>query len=388
MTYVIFTFIGVKLLYKRIFLHLMLIILFLGHGLYAAGFVLGDITDAQESQLVKITAETVEVEPVAQSMSMACLIAPPQKPSNIKISSSEFSDKIVISNYGVACAQSYNIYRAQSNSDPLEFFFLENTTSTHYADFVDANTVWLYKVTAVSIKGESYVSNIVKGVTATAQEVVSKVLSAPSEVVLVDDTNITLSWKAQEELTYMVYRDTTGLTNAEFEPLTQWPGTQQSSIVDINVTAEVNYHYYVVAVNNALEGERTYVSRFMPPQLAEQTYSILGTFGSYEFAGGDTAFNWVFTTSNGSSFQLRGEEPSAADVFGWRIVEDISVPAPQWYMLKIGGLPFDWILASTNLQNQQVYKLKGVSEAGGFEYSEKLDVNYTLEGNELHFSAP
>ena len=481
--------------------------------------------DLKSPDPIKVDAELVNLEPekpIVQDISIACLIASPKKPSDIEASSFQYSDRVVISNYEVACAVSYNIYRAKYNPDEevdfTQFFLLENTTSIQYTDFINADQTWLYYVKAVNAKGESYASNIVKGSTSTKLEVESEVvLLAPQNLQLGDGgSDITLIWdRVEGAQTYMVYRDITGVSHAEFEAVTEWPGSENTFIIDVNVESGVNYHYYVTAVTDVQESDRSYISRYILPEpseisatdglysdgiglsiykhdssgiefyessngarfdiyrnlegyteeefigssntplirdtdievdvhycyrvkvcngagcsdfsasecgyassevledieviqadsqqeineeemaaevlIAKRDFEIFGTFGMYDFDGVDNAFDWVFTTIDGLSYQLLGNTPTSDDVFGWKKA-DIVAPEAAWYMFKVesdidgDGLSiFDWILVSTDMKNKAAYKLSGVSELGGFEYSDRLDVDYTLEGNKLLF---
>ncbi|MEA2112249.1 MAG: hypothetical protein U9P71_09415, partial [Campylobacterota bacterium] len=112
------------------------------------------------------------------------------------------------------------------------------------------------------------------------------------------------------------------------------------------------------------------------------SYEVMGTFGAYDFEpkGDNDKFDWAFTM-NGKSYQLRGNQPSDTDVFGWKPV-DIVAPTPAWYMFQVdvdgdGTMgKFDWVLlgASSNYAT----KLKGVADNGSFDYTGKLDVDYKV----------
>ncbi|MEA2110885.1 MAG: hypothetical protein U9P71_02430 [Campylobacterota bacterium] len=124
--------------------------------------------------------------------------------------------------------------------------------------------------------------------------------------------------------------------------------------------------------------------------LSSKTYAIAGSFASYDFAGVDKAFDWVFTTTGGSVFQLQGKEPTDKDVFGWSPVSNIANTTPAWYMFPLGedidgdgDTKFDWIFVG--VASKAVYKLAGVSDEGTFMYSDKIEVNYSIGGNEVHF---
>jgi len=120
-----------------------------------------------------------------------------------------------------------------------------------------------------------------------------------------------------------------------------------------------------------------------------RNYKIIGIFGEHDFPGVPHAFDWAFTTSDGTSYQLQGRNASANDVFGWKEV-NIVTPTPKWYMFKLqgdvdrdGSEKFDWVLASTDLYNRAMYKLAGVDRDGKFKYSSKLKRDYTINGTTL-----
>ena len=123
--------------------------------------------------------------------------------------------------------------------------------------------------------------------------------------------------------------------------------------------------------------------------IKDKTYTISGIFGQHDFAKASDAFDWAFTTNEGISYQLQGEDPSQNDVFGWKAVS-IATPIPKWYMFKLhgdvdgdGSKKFDWILASTDLNNKALYKLAGVDVDGKFKYSSKLNLNYSINDVEI-----
>ncbi len=121
--------------------------------------------------------------------------------------------------------------------------------------------------------------------------------------------------------------------------------------------------------------------------LTDRVYEISGIFGEHDFIDASDAFDWAFTTSAGVSYQLQGIAPTDNDVFGWKKVT-IPMPLPKWYMFQLNGdidgdnsAKFDWVLASTNTNSRAMYKLKGVSDTGNFEYSSKLNVDYKVNEN-------
>ncbi len=118
-------------------------------------------------------------------------------------------------------------------------------------------------------------------------------------------------------------------------------------------------------------------------------YTIDGTFGQYDFENVPNAFDWVYQTAKGETFQLQGEAPTDNDVFGWKEVYHIAL-VPQWKMIYLGSdidgdgsTKFDWILVG--IHTDAVYKLEGVKENGTFQYSDKLKVNYEITAQEVRF---
>jgi hypothetical protein len=117
--------------------------------------------------------------------------------------------------------------------------------------------------------------------------------------------------------------------------------------------------------------------------------NISGTFGQYDFADSPEAYDWAFTTSNGKTYQLRGAAPTEENVFGWKEVK-IAAPEPKWYMFQFqedvdgdGSRKFDWGLIASDSDTPAVYKLEGVSSSGTFEYSERLNVNASVNDKKM-----
>jgi len=117
------------------------------------------------------------------------------------------------------------------------------------------------------------------------------------------------------------------------------------------------------------------------------THTLSGTFGHHDFANVESAFDWVFTTQGGVSYQLMGQASSNTDVFGWKEADGIDTPTPAWYMFTVDlngdgkQGKFEWILLSTNMKNKAAYELVGSNDNGTFKYSDKLDIDYNIEGS-------
>jgi hypothetical protein len=132
-------------------------------------------------------------------------------------------------------------------------------------------------------------------------------------------------------------------------------------------------------------------SAYTPTQdvvMSGEEFSVEGTFSRYDFADAPDKYDWVFTASNGKSYQLLGTKATQNNVFGWKEVA-INAPEAQWYMFQLGrdvdgdgSTKFDWVMVAANAQNQEAYKLAGVSVDGSFEY-EPLEVNMNVNGNKI-----
>ena len=123
--------------------------------------------------------------------------------------------------------------------------------------------------------------------------------------------------------------------------------------------------------------------------VSKKIYTISGTFGTHDFPESESAFDWAFTLPDGTSYQLQGKAPSDNDVFGWKEVS-IKRPVPAWYMIFLGSdvdgdgnTKFDWVLLSTDMSAKSVYKLKGVTSSGTFDYTDAIDVDYSVDGNTI-----
>ena len=123
--------------------------------------------------------------------------------------------------------------------------------------------------------------------------------------------------------------------------------------------------------------------------LLSKVHSVDGTFGEYDFQNTESKFDWAFTTSKGQSYQLLGKAASDSNAFGWAAA-DIVAPKAVWSMFSLdidgdGSIgKFEWILVSTD--SQAIYKLKGTSDNGSFDYSEPILLNYTITQNSISFS--
>jgi hypothetical protein len=120
-------------------------------------------------------------------------------------------------------------------------------------------------------------------------------------------------------------------------------------------------------------------------------YEIDGFFGHYKFEGvSDSAFEWAYQSASGQYFQFQGVPSSSKNVFGWKAIDEAIEMEASWYMINLGedtdgdgSLMFDWLLVGAH--SDSVYKLKGVKEDGTFEYSQPLDINYSVDVDTVSF---
>ncbi|MEA2111122.1 MAG: tetratricopeptide repeat protein [Campylobacterota bacterium] len=123
--------------------------------------------------------------------------------------------------------------------------------------------------------------------------------------------------------------------------------------------------------------------------LQTREYDITGAFSPYDFKDVGTAFDWTFTTANDKVYQLQGKAASDNDVFGWEEV-DVTPNSAAWHMIFLGdwdgdgNSKYDWLLLA-NSTKKSVFKLAGVTNEGLFEYSDIIDIPYSINGNAVVF---
>ncbi len=129
-------------------------------------------------------------------------------------------------------------------------------------------------------------------------------------------------------------------------------------------------------------------------RLQEGPFTKAGTFTRYDFAGVESAFDWVFVTSDGSVYQLQGNEPSENDVFGWKkVYVTPAIDENSWNMIYLGdydhdgNTKFDWVLYQNRQSTEQIYKLAGVTRQGTFEYQKIEGLTASLNENTVRFIA-
>lgn len=128
------------------------------------------------------------------------------------------------------------------------------------------------------------------------------------------------------------------------------------------------------------------IEETLKSHLSGKTYQVAGDFGHYDFDNAAPAWDWAFTTvPGGKVYQLQGNMPSQNDVFGWKLVDIKAPSAPAWQMFPLGedidgdgDTKFDWILVGSGNYTGFVFKLNGVKEDGTFDYSNAIDIKYSV----------
>jgi fibronectin type 3 domain-containing protein len=330
----------------------------------------------------------------------------PAAPSGVSATQGTYEDKVVISWTEVAGADRYIVYR--NTVSPYAMSTSINwpgTAGSSYEDTnVEAGITYYYLVEAFNGDLESGPSMPVSGYVSEPAAVIP---SVPASITASDgeyDNQISIVIAEVAEATsYEIYRSTdTGDIGSKIGTIAS------AAAMDTSVDAGVDYYYRAKACNSegcsdytmadrgytSVASSTTIEETVADALIAEGSYTIGGTFGQHDFENVVPAFDWAFTTTGGTSYQLQGNAPTAGDVFGWKVA-DIPMPTPAWYMFALnsdidgdGSPKFDWVLVYTDMSNKQVYKLSGVSATGNFLYSEKINVDYTVVGETILFTAP
>ena len=353
----------------------------------------------------------------AGSTASAAPVAPivPAGPTVVQATDGTHADKVVVTYNASVDAGSVAYYRIFRETT-LYGIYNDSVGTSVTTSFTDNSPVpgtqYYYAVTAcnaadvcaMSVDADGGYAGTLGGEPPVPDESVAPV--TPDSIVASDGTypdKVVIVISAVAEATsYEIYRSTDS----------SLPGTKigtVSSHITQDTTAIPGAQYYYRAKACNAEGcsdltmpdgghasaEETAIEETVAAALiAQGSYEIDGTFGEHDFEGVINAFDWAFTTNGGTSFQLQGKAATANDVFGWKIA-DIPTPTAVWYMFPLGSdvdedgsLKFDWGLAYTNMNDKQVYKLSGVSASGNFEYSDQIDVDYTVSGDTILFTAP
>jgi fibronectin type 3 domain-containing protein len=343
-------------------------------------------------------------------------VTTPSAPTVVQATDGTHADKVVITynaSADVAHVAYYRIFRETSLFGIYDDSIGTSTTTTFTDTTATPGTQYYYAVTACnaahSCAHEVHPDGGYAGTLGSSDPVSDPVAvpAVPANVVASDGTytdkvQVVISTVA-DATSYEVYRSSDAVA------VGNKIGTVSTHITfDTTAVAGAQYYYRAKACNSAGCSDYT-----MPDQgyvavaevmnieetvasalVAGGSYTSNGTFGQHDFANAVGAFDWAFTTSSGTSYQLQGNPPTPTDVFGWKRA-DIPTPTPIWYMFPMGSdvdgdgtQKFDWILVYTDTNDKQVYKLNGVSGTGNFLYSNKIDVDYTISGNTITFTAP
>ena len=128
-------------------------------------------------------------------------------------------------------------------------------------------------------------------------------------------------------------------------------------------------------------------------KLLSRSFPLAGTFHPYSFYSKEdprSAFNWVFRTPSGNTYQMMGVQPTASNVFGWKRVEIERLSDPLWDFYFIGDLDgdgdtrFDFILTASKRLGK-IYKLLPVELGSFFKYRDLGYIRYQKDGNEIRF---
>ncbi len=131
-----------------------------------------------------------------------------------------------------------------------------------------------------------------------------------------------------------------------------------------------------------------------PTVLFNKSFNLSGTFHPYPFYPKEdprSAFNWVFKTPCGITYQMMGNPPSQKDVFGWKRVEVENLGKPVWDFYYIGDLDkdgdtrFDFILTKSAYLDK-VYKLLPVPPGSFFKYQDLGYFNMRKTSRQIIFN--
>jgi fibronectin type 3 domain-containing protein len=343
-------------------------------------------------------------------------VTTPSAPTVVQATDGTHADKVVITynaSADVAHVSYYRIFRETSLFGIYSHSIGTSTITTFTDTTATPGTQYYYAVTACnaahSCGGDVHPDGGYAGTLGSVDPVPAPTVApaVPANVVASDGTytdkvQVIISTVA-DATKYEVYRSSDAAT------VGNKIGTVSTHITfDTTAIPGAQYFYRAKACNDtgcsdytmpdrgyAAEAPAVSIEKVVADALiAKGNYNIDGTFGRHDFENAVGSFDWAFTTSSGSSYQLQGNAPTINDVFGWKSA-DIPTPTPAWYMFPMGSdvdgdgsQKFDWILVSTDSNNKQVYKLGGVSGTGNFVYSNKINVDYTVSGNSIAFTAP
>jgi len=340
----------------------------------------------------------------------------PAAPTSVQATDRTHADKVVVTynaSVDIGHVSYYRVFRETALYGIYNTSIGTSTTTTFTDNTAVPGTQYYYAVTACNAANECahnvHPDGGYAGTLGSSDPVPdpTTVPAVPASVVASDGTYLNkvqiIIDTVADATKYEVYRSSDAAT------VGNKIGTVSTHITfDTTAVPGAQYYYRAKACNDAGCSDYTMPDRGYAEEapavsieatvadalIAEGSYNIDGTFGRHDFDNAVSSFDWAFTTSSGSSYQLQGNPPTVNDVFGWKSA-DIPTPTPAWYMFPMGSdidgdgsQKFDWILVSTDSNNKQVYKLGGVSGTGNFVYSNKIDVDYTVSGDSITFIAP
>jgi hypothetical protein len=99
--------------------------------------------------------------------------------------------------------------------------------------------------------------------------------------------------------------------------LRAYSNMKKGSVMKIFTSAVVGL--MLASINlSAADGFDLSASSLRALLLTTQQLSVSGECSKYDFTNVSTAFDWTFTTANGTVYQLQGTTPTNKDVFGWK----------------------------------------------------------------------
>lgn len=125
--------------------------------------------------------------------------------------------------------------------------------------------------------------------------------------------------------------------------------------------------------------------------MINKQYSVHGIFYKYDFANIDPAWDFVYV-SNNAYYQLKGAQASSTNVFGWKIIDAVSVSSPSFYFIYLADVDednitkYDWVAISKT--NSTINKLIGSTSSGYFSWSDnlsKLSFSFSADNKKVTF---
>ena len=141
------------------------------------------------------------------------------------------------------------------------------------------------------------------------------------------------------------------------------------------------YLSYSSAITNSIYDVATYVDK--------KNFYFSGKFYYYDFANSPAHYDFIYETYTGEVLQLRGNDSTSDDLFGWKEIDIVLPTNPLYYFVYLGDFDddgdsrFDWVLV--HVDKKIAYKLIGKSLSDTFVWSAKLPVALDIEGDFVFF---